>query len=182
MSASCSCLKLCSVVVALSNLILGLYILVEGSLLLSKYLNNDADVTVGFVVVDFQMASFLIFVGLLLLIGIIKGREKHISLYLLLSSLIWFIITMLAVSYMIFYNTTGMTASVEILHSMENSYTTATPKPKETVPMEKAVGFSLGLIAIWCGQLGVYKFHDQVIEKNVINAGQSYVSSAIYSS
>ncbi|EFA02748.1 uncharacterized protein LOC103312864 [Tribolium castaneum] len=180
MSASCSCLKLCSVVVALSNLTLGLYILAEGILLLTKYLNNDADVTVGFVVVDFQMASFLIFVGLLLLIGIIKGKEKHISLYLLLSSLIWFIITMLAVSYMIFYNTTGMT--VEIQHSVENNYTTAEPKPKETVPMEKAVGFSLGLIAIWCGQLGVYKFHDQVIEKNMINAGQSYVSSAIHSS
>lgn len=83
---------------------------------------------------------------------------------------------------MIFYNTTGMTGTVEIIHSLENNFTTEQPKPKETVPLGKAVGFSLGLVAFWCGQLGVYKFHDQVIEKNVINAGQSYVSSAIHSS
>jgi hypothetical protein len=51
---------------------LGLYIFVEGVLLLFEYLDPDKDMTVGFVVVDFQMASFLGFVGLLLLIGIVK--------------------------------------------------------------------------------------------------------------
>jgi amino acid transporter len=164
---------------------LGLYIFVEGVLLLFEYLDPDKDMTVGFVVVDFQMASFLGFVGLLLLIGIVKNRERFISLYLLLSSLIWFIVTTLAVSYMIFYNTTqelprgdGANATVEVLKSGEP---TPTPPPKETVPVEKAALFSIGLIVFWCGQLGVYKFHDQVIEKNVINAGESYVTSALHS-
>jgi hypothetical protein len=119
------------------------------------------------------------------LIGGLQNRERFISLYLLLSSLIWFIVTTLAVSYMIFYNTTqelprgdGANATVEELKSGEP---TPTPPPKETVPVEKAALFSIGLIVFWCGQLGVYKFHDQVIEKNVINAGESYVTSALHS-
>ncbi|KAJ3657682.1 hypothetical protein Zmor_009469 [Zophobas morio] len=181
MTASCSCLKLCSMAVALANLCLGLYILIEGIFVLVEYLTTKV-VTIGLILVYFQIATFLLFVSLLLLIGIIQDKEKYISLYLLLSSLIWFIVTMLVVSYMLFYNTTAMTHNI-----VANETTTTpapvsgTPAPKETVPAEKAVGFSIGLVLIWCGQLGVYKFHDQVIEKNIINAGQSYVSSAMNS-
>lgn len=174
-----------------------MYILIEGIFVLVEYLTTKV-VTIGLILVYFQIATFLLFVSLLLLIGIIQvsggsfrsslltlnfqDKEKYISLYLLLSSLIWFIVTMLVVSYMLFYNTTAMTHNI-----VANETTTTpapvsgTPAPKETVPAEKAVGFSIGLVLIWCGQLGVYKFHDQVIEKNIINAGQSYVSSAMNS-
>lgn len=75
---------------------------------------------------------------------------------------------------MVLHNPTGL-----IVEKEGEVTTTVSPTAESPpVPVGKAVGFSIGLVLIWCGQLGVYKFHDQVIEKDVINAGERYVSFA----
>lgn len=117
------------------------------------------------------------------------------SLYILISSLIWFVLTNLVVFYLIFkrpltgdlqhsrsiiVTTPRPTTTTDLSVMLESSAApTPPPIPADIVPLGMSIGFSFGLVLFWCGQIGVYKYHQQLVETNVINAGESYVCSAM---